>query len=145
MTDCKSRSGLFVVLLVLACAGCASDTPCTNQDLTVAAATYSATLYPACNGRTVRVTAHLQPHGSRVESLRVLVTNKDGAVAPDAPTVRVLSGGSVQATTSDGSAAVIWFKCPGPCDGSCVTMSVSVPRTGPCPYRIRLVPVMKAG
>jgi hypothetical protein len=133
------------LLALLIGAGCASDKPCTNQDLTVAAPVYSAALYQGCNGRTVRVTAHMRPHGSRVESLRVVLTNKDGAVAAEAPSVRNVTGANVQAITTDGSSTVIWFNGPGPRDGNCVTMTVTVPSTGPCPYRIRLVPVFKAG
>lgn len=140
-----SRLATLACLLLPAIAACSSDKACTNQYLTVAAPSYTAALFAKCNGRTVRVTAHMRPHGSRVEALRVLVTNADGAVDEHAPSVRVLSGASVQAITTDGPAAVIWFNCPGPCDGTCVTMSVTVPTEGPCSYRIRLVPVFKAG
>lgn len=145
MTHPQRLMSSACLLSLLIGAGCASAKPCTNQDLTVAAPVYSSALYQGCHGRTVRVTAHMQPHGSRVESLRILVTNRDGAIAAEAPAVRNVSGGRVQAITSDGSATVIWFACPGPCDGSCVTMTVIVPSSGPCPYRIRLVPVLKAG
>jgi hypothetical protein len=125
--------------------GCATDGgPCRNQDLTVSAPTTTSLLYPGCHGRTVRVIARMEPHGSRVEALRVLVTGRDGAVHAEAPSVRVGGGTAVQAITSDSGAAVIWFGCPGPCDGSVVSMSVTVPQTSPCPYRLRLVPVLRA-
>jgi hypothetical protein len=136
----KAVAWLSAMLLL---GGCASDKGCTNQDLDVAGPAYTAALYPICNGRSVRVTAHLKPHGSRVEALRVLVTNADGAVQNEAPTVRLLSGARVDSETTDGAAAVLWFSPPGPCDGQCVTMQVTVPCSGRCPYRIRLVPVLK--
>lgn len=144
MTHPERLMSAVSLLGLLIGAGCSSDKPCTNQDLTVAAPVYSAALYQGCNGRTVRVTARMRPHGSRVEALRVLVTTRDGALATEAPAVRNVSGARVQAIGTDGNAAVIWFACPGPRDGNCVTMTVTVPSTGPCPYRIRLVPVLKA-
>jgi hypothetical protein len=132
---------LFGFLLL---GGCACERACTDQDLCVAAPTYSSALYPGCNGRSVRIRAHLQPHGSHVEALRVLVTNGDGAPQPAAPDVRVISGANVYAITTDGSATVLWFAPPGPCAG-CVTMQVTVSAADNCAYRIRLVPVIKAG
>ena len=123
--------------------GCACEKPCTDQDLCVAAPTYTvrastpvATAGACASGRTC------EPHGSHVEALRVLVTNGDGAPQAEAPDVRVLSGANVYAITPEGSATVLWFAPPGPCDG-CVTMQVTVSVTGNCPYRIRLVPVLK--
>ena len=92
----------------------------------------------------MRIRAHLQSHGSHVEALRVLVTNGDGAPQPEAPAVRVLSGANVYAITPEGSATVLWFAPPGPCDG-CVTMQVTVSGTDNCPYRIRLVPGAQGG
>jgi hypothetical protein len=133
----------LLMLALLALGACSSDRPCTNQDLVVAAPVYSHALYPKCQGRSVRVIAHMQPHGSRVEALRVLVTNDDGAVDAHPPSVRMVGGAKVQAITTDGAATVLWFACPGPCDGTCVTMQVTVPNAGPCPYRIRLVPVFR--
>jgi hypothetical protein len=123
--------------------GCATDHASTNQDLTVAAPVSSSALYPSCHGRTVRIRSRLQAHGSRVEALRVVVTDRDGASSAEAPDVRGISGARVEAVTTDGGAAVIWFASPGPCDGNCVTMTVTVPCGAPCPYRIRLVPVFK--
>jgi hypothetical protein len=135
--------------LVAACAcllvlgGCASDGPYRTQDLTVATATTSSLLYPRCHGRTVRVAARMQPHGSRVDAVRVMVTSRDGVVHPEPPTVTP-RGGAVQAVTTDGPATVVWFGCPGPCDGTVIPMTVVVPPNAPCPYRVRLVAVLKA-
>ena len=131
----------LVGLLFLGGCACA-DRACTDQDLVVAAPTYTSALYPGCNGRSVRIRAQLQAHGSHVEALRVLVTNGDGAPQAAAPEVQVLSGANVYAITPEGNATVLWFTPPGPCDG-CVTMRVTVSVTGNCPYRIRLVPVLK--
>jgi hypothetical protein len=134
-------------LMALACLllpACASDRPTHVQNLTVSAPTVSSFLYPGCHGRAVPVVARMQPHGSRVEALRILVTGRDGKPAAEPPSVRVRGGAAVQAVTTDGEAAVVWFGCPGPCDGTCVSMTVTAPASSPCPYRLRLVPVLKA-
>jgi hypothetical protein len=73
-----------------------------------------------------------------------MVTGEDGAVSTEPPQVQVLGGANVQTIATDGNAAVIWFGEPGPCDGTCVTMRVTVPGTNCCPYRIRLVPVFRS-
>ena len=136
---------VFLLFGLLFLGGCAcADKACTDQDLCVAAPTYSSALYPGCNGRSVRIRAHFETHGSHVEALRVLVTNGDGAPQAGAPDVRVISGANVYAITPEGNATVLWFAPPGPCAG-CVTMQVTVSVTGNCPYRIRLVPVLKSG
>jgi hypothetical protein len=131
-------------LVIIVLAGCASDQPRRTQDLTVAAPTVSSFLYPGCHGRTVPVVAHLVTHGSRMDALRVLVTTGDGTIQGPPPTVRVRGGAAVHVITPDGDAAVIWFTPPGPCDGTCISMTVTVPPSAPCPYRLRLVPVLKA-
>lgn len=139
-----SRLMRLACLVLPVLASCSASSPSKHQDLVVAAPTASAVLYPRCQGRCVRVVAHMRPHGSRVEALRVMTTGEGGAVAEEAPQVRVIGGASVQTISTDGNAAVIWFSCPGPRDGTCITMMVTVPGTGCCPYRIRLVPVLKA-
>jgi hypothetical protein len=143
MTHHRRRLFEAAVLLLLVLAGCSNTKPCTNQNLTVSAPVVGTSLYPRCHGRCVRVSACLNPHGSRIEQLRVLVTSEDGTPASEPPTVRVVGGPRVQAVTTDGNAAVVWFCPPGPCDGI-VSMMVTIPEASPCPYRIRLVPVFRA-
>jgi hypothetical protein len=138
LTNCVA-----VVCVLLASAGCASEGPCRHQDLTVAAPVTTSLLYQGCHGRNVRVFARMRPVGSRVDALRVLVTGQEGAVHAEAPSVRVDRGASVQAITSDGEAAVVWFGTPGPCDGTVIGMTVTVPASSPCPFRLRLVPVFR--
>jgi hypothetical protein len=140
----RSKAAVCLSALLLL-GGCAADKGCTDQNLVVSAPTYSAALYPTCNGQRVRVTARFQTHGSRVEALRVVATSAEGVPRTEPPTVQVVSGAAIQAQTTDGGATVLWFVPPGPCDGTCVTMIVTVPCTDRCPYRVRLVPVLKAG
>jgi hypothetical protein len=134
---------MALACMLLGLASCASDAPCRHQDLTVAAPVTSSVLYPGCHGRNVRVFARLKPRGSRVEALKVFVTKREGDIHPEAPSIRVDPGTPVQAITSEGEAGVIYFGCPGPCDGSVIAMTVTVPPSGPCPFRLRLVPVFR--
>jgi hypothetical protein len=138
------RLFLRLMMLCLLLPACASDKPTHVQHLTVGAPTVSSFLYPGCHGRNVPVVVKMQPHGSRVEALRILVTARDGKVAPEPPSVRMRGGAAVQAISTDGEAAVVWFGCPGPCDGTCITMTVTAPASAPCPYRLRFVPVLRA-
>jgi hypothetical protein len=144
MSESRSCRAAALILLLVALQGCASDKPCRVQDLTVSAPVASSFLYPSCHGRNASVIARVVTHGSVVEALRVVVTARDGTPTSEPPSVRVRSGAAVQAITTDGNAAVIWFTCPGPCDGAAIAMTVSVPQSSPCPYRIRLVPVLRA-
>jgi hypothetical protein len=135
---------LAILGVVLVLPSCASTKPTTRQDLVVAAPTLTSFLYPACHGCRVRVNARLCPRGSRTESLRIVATGRDGKPLDEAPGVHVTGGAPIQAITTDGSATVVWFGCPEPCDGSMISMILTAPAAAPCPYRFRITPVFKA-
>ena len=138
------KSLIASLCLLASLAACASDRPCRHQDLIVAAPVASSLLYPGCHGRKVRVFAHMEPRGSRVDALKVFVTKREGDVHAEAPSVRVDPGVGVQAITTEGEAAVVYFGVPGPCDGTVIGMTVTVPPSGPCPFRLRLVPIFRS-
>ena len=141
MTDRLLMRVLPALLLALL-AGCACDKPTSCQHMTLSAPAVSSVLYPACHGRSIPVIAKMQPHGSRIESLRIFVTTREGEISSEPPSVRVTAGSAVQGYGVEGSAAVLYFSYPGPCDGDCISMRVGIPQSSPCPYRLRLVPVM---